>query len=240
LLVAALVFALSARDNKKEAFSRRQTPVAPSTVARPLSANPQFPQPVNTPTSNVIDGALLGSPAPIQAQGAAATPAPNAPMPDFTSLGGIGAPVPAGALTSKQVNQMLNDRFGTQAPQYQDTKDLMPVPDMRYSASVDPTDPQSFMYDRTIFGRLKRRYGNQVDFFRGDLDIKPQQRGWFDLQPPTDVDVVNGYFANYLDIGQSTAIKDSTFSRNTPVEQLFEKTINPFGDIKGKTITANI
>jgi hypothetical protein len=149
---------------------------------------------------------------------------------DFSSMGSSSAPVPSGALTSDQVNNMLDSRSGSKSPEMQDTKDLMPVPDMSYSAGVDPTDPQSFMYDRTIFSRLKRRYGNGVDFFRGDIDVSPEYRGWFDVQPPTDVDIVQGYFDRYIDIQQETAIKDATFTRATPVEQLFKNSINPFGD----------
>ena len=149
---------------------------------------------------------------------------------DFSAMGSSSAPVPSGALTTQQAAEMLNTRMGSQKPEMQETKDLMPVPDMSYSAGVDPTDPQAFMYDRTIFSRLKRRYGNGVDFFRGDIDVSPEYRGWFDIQPPTDIDVVNGYFDRYIDIQQETAIKDATFTRATPVEQLFKNAINPFGD----------
>lgn len=148
---------------------------------------------------------------------------------DFQELGGQGAPLPSGGLTSKQVSDMLKDRVGGGTPELQNTKDLMPVPDMRYTTGLDPTDPQNFMYDRTIFGRLKRRYGNDVDFFRGDLDIKPLYRGWFDLQPPTETDVVVGYFDRYIDIEQETAIRDSSFTRATPIEDLYKGSVNPMG-----------
>lgn len=148
---------------------------------------------------------------------------------DFQSLGGAAAPIPAGGLTTGQVNDMLRDKIGSGTPEMQETKDLLPVPDMRYTTGLDPTDPQNFMYDRTIFGRLKRRYGNGVDFFRGDIDVKPQYRGWFDLQPPTETDVVRGYFENYLDIEQETAVRDAIFDRVTPVEDLYQASINPGG-----------
>jgi hypothetical protein len=148
---------------------------------------------------------------------------------DFQNLGGQGAPLPTGGLSSQQVSDMLRDKVGSGKPELQNTKDLMPVPDMRYTTGLDPTDPQNFMYDRTIFGRLKRRYGNDVDFFRGDLDIKPQYRGWFDLQPPTETDVVVGYFDRYIDIEQETAIRDSSFTRATPLESLYKGSVNPMG-----------
>ncbi len=148
---------------------------------------------------------------------------------DFQNLGGQGAPLPTGGLSSQQVSDMLRDRVGSGKPELQNTKDLMPVPDMRYTTGLDPTDPQNFMYDRTIFGRLKRRYGNDVDFFRGDLDIKPQYRGWFDLQPPTETDVVVGYFDRYIDIEQETAIRDSSFTRSTPIEDLYKGSVKPGG-----------
>ena len=148
---------------------------------------------------------------------------------DFQNLGGQGAPLPTGGLSSQQVTDMLRDRVGSGKPELQNTKDLMPVPDMRYTTGLDPTDPQNFMYDRTIFGRLKRRYGNDVDFFRGDLDIKPQYRGWFDLQPPTETDVVVGYFDRYIDIEQETAIRDSSFTRATAIEDLYKGSVNPGG-----------
>jgi hypothetical protein len=148
---------------------------------------------------------------------------------DFQSLGGAAAPIPAGGLTTGQVNDMLRDKIGSGTPEMQETKDLLPVPDMRYTTGLDPTDPQNFMYDRTIFGRLKRRYGNGVDFFRGDIDVKPQYRGWFDLQPPTETDVVRGYFENYIDIEQETAVRDAVFDRVTPIESLYQASINPGG-----------
>jgi len=78
---------------------------------------------------------------------------------------------------------------------------------------------------------LKRRYGNQVDFIRGDIDVAPIYRGYFDIRPPSDVDVVKGYFDSYIDIQQNTAIRDSVFERATPIEKLQENAVNPFGDV---------
>lgn len=173
------------------------------------------------------------SAAPLQVMAAPSSASPLDAMTfdgvDFQNLGGQGAPLPTGGLSSQQVSDMLRDKVGSGKPELQNTKDLMPVPDMRYTTGLDPTDPQNFMYDRTIFGRLKRRYGNDVDHFRGDLDIKPQYRGWFDLQPPTETDVVVGYFDRYIDIEQETAIRDSSFTRATPIESLYKGSVNPGG-----------
>jgi hypothetical protein len=148
---------------------------------------------------------------------------------DFQELGGQGAPIAVGGLTTQQVSDILKDRVGSGKPELQSTKDLMPVPDMRYTTGLDPTNPENFMYDRTIFGRLKRRYGNGVDFFRGDIDVKPEYRGWFDLQPPQETDIVTGYFDRYIDIQQETAIKDASFTRSTPIEDLYKASVNPGG-----------
>ena len=134
-------------------------------------------------------------------------------------------------LTSGQVSDTLANTFGTNTPQLQEARDLLPIPDMKYSATVDPTNPENFIYDRTIFAPLKRRYGNQVDFIRGDIDVAPIYRGYFDIRPPSDVDVVKGYFDSYIDIQQNTAIRDSVFERATPIEQLQENAVNPFGNV---------
>lgn len=133
-------------------------------------------------------------------------------------------------LSSGQVDQVLREKF-RQTPELQSVKDLMPVPDMKHSASIDPTNPENFIYDRTLFSRLKRRYGNGVDFIRGDIDITPERRGWFDIRPPSDVDVVQGYFDKYIDIEQETQLQDSVFSRSTPIDTIMEGNANPWGRV---------
>ena len=231
-LVLGLVVLMNKKKSEKFYYRQEMGPVDPSTVTRPQAANPEFRAELAPRTDGVTQGggSLMGAAPPQPLMAAPAAPVNAMSAPDFAQLGGLAAQtVPSGAITSQQASDILQSRFGVGSPKYIDTVELMPVPDMRYSAGVDPTDPQSFMYDRTIFGKLKRRYGNQVDFFRGDLDLKPESRGWFDLQPPTDTDVVKGYFDNYIDIQQETAIKDATFNRTTPVQKLFEATVNPFG-----------
>ncbi len=232
---AALVIAILISLHKNSEGFRHRREEAQALEQKPMEEVPMRPS-LAAPLSPRFDGVTNGSQAlvagekaPIALQGAPMTPTAQDVNVDFSQLGGVAAPVPTGALTSKQVGDILSDRFGSEAPKYQDTEELMPVPDMRYTAGIDPTDPESFMYDRTIFGKLKRRYGNGVDYFRGDIDVKPQYRGWFDIQPPKESDVVKGYFDRYVDIQQETEIQDATFTRATPVDKLFQATLNPWG-----------
>jgi hypothetical protein len=233
IIVVGIIMYIS--SSERERFRFQEGPVQAETVTRPQGANPDLKAPLEPRFDAVTQGSqtLRGAANPLPISAAPATPTLDNQQfgqPDFTQLGGQAAPLPSGALTTKQVDDILSHKFGTDTPKYQETVDLMPVPDMRYSAGVDPTDPQAFMYDRTIFSRLKRRYGNEVDFFRGDIDVRPQYRGWFDIQPPTDIDVQTGYFNNYISADQELNIKDATFERATPVETLFRASVNPMGN----------
>jgi hypothetical protein len=100
---------------------------------------------------------------------------------------------------------------------------------MRYSANLDPTDPNNFIYERTLFAPLKRRNYGDVDYFRGDLEIMPEKRGWFDIRSVGDKDVVQGYFSNYSDIQQSATVKDSIFERTLTPEQIQIQRSSPYG-----------
>jgi hypothetical protein len=131
-------------------------------------------------------------------------------------------------LTSSQVDEMLS-RVGKTTPQLQDVKDIMPTPDMRYSAGLDPTDPNNFIYERTLFAPLKRRNYGDVDYFRGDLEIMPERRGWFDTRSVGDKDVVQGYFSNYTDIQQNSTVRDSIFERTLTAEQIQTRVTSPYG-----------
>jgi len=131
-------------------------------------------------------------------------------------------------LSSSQVDEMLA-RVGKGTPQLQDVKDIMPTPDMRYSANLDPTDPNNFIYERTLFAPLKRRNYGDVDYFRGDLEIMPIKRGYFDVRSVGDKDVVQGYFSNYSDIQQSSTLKDSIFERTLTPEQIQVRNTSPYG-----------
>jgi hypothetical protein len=253
IIISALVFGIVIvgyllLTQKKENFRQVPQPSNPNQFSRPQMANPGFKAhiapryPILGENSAPIlgqapSGPMSAAPAspmmpsfPTQREGFAVPMQPR--LENFAELGGSGAPVPAGVLTSNQVNQALANRVGSGTPAYQDTQDVLPIPDMKNSAGVDPTDPNSFMYDRTIFGKLKRRYGADVDYFRGDLAPKQESRGWFDTAPAASTDLATGYFNNYISVDQETAIRDANFQRNTSVEQLFQNSINPYGDMQ--------
>lgn len=145
---------------------------------------------------------------------------------DFMTMGGGfgGAPdTPSGALTSAQAQDMLQQQMNGGKPEL--PAPALPLANIDYS--TDPTNPENFMYDRSVFSKLKRQYGNQVDFIRGDIDVKQEYRGWFDVRPATDKDIVTGYFDRYIDIQQEASLKDSQFTRSTPVQNLFNSSISP-------------
>ena len=156
------------------------------------------------------------------------------PVPQFETLGAMSGDkglMKKATLTANQVDTMLK-QVGKGRPDLQDTKDIMPTPDMRYAAGLDPTDPNNFIYERTLFAPLKRRYGNNVDFFRGDIDVTPEKRGWFDVRSVGSQDVVKGYFSNYTDIQQQTTLRDSYFDRQVSAQEKLVANTNPFGDIQ--------
>ena len=235
-LLVGSYFLLS--KSKKEGFAQALSTDGPSSVNIPslpsqgVAGNPgNYP---STPSyrsdvNGLQQGGLRGS-----AEGdmsAAGSQFVNSGSPiDFKTVGNYqqNTLLKNNLLSSKQVTQALNDKFRA-TPELQSAKDLMPIPDMKYSASVDPTNPENFIYDRTLFSRLKRRYGNGVDFIRGDVDVRPEYRGWFDIRPPSDVDLVQGYFDKYIDIEQETRLQDSVFTRNSPVSKVIEGEVSPWG-----------
>lgn len=141
-----------------------------------------------------------------------------------------------GYATPEEVKKTLQNKFGKNVEQYTSGQDLMPTPTMTASDERDPSDPNTFIYTRYIFAPLKRRYGQTgVDFTRGDLPIAPLNLGWFSALPPSQNDVVQGYFAaGYDDIQQSTNLKDSVFTRKYPMSDFQQN--NPFGDVSSKQI----
>jgi hypothetical protein len=155
------------------------------------------------------------------------------PVPQFETLGqmsGDNLLSKRATLSSSQVDDMLK-KVGRGRPDLQDTKDILPTPDMRYAAGLDPTDPNNFIYERTLFAPLKRRYGNNVDFFRGDIDVTPEKRGWFDVRSVGSNDIVKGYFSNYTDVQQQTTLRDSIFDRQVSSSEKRMANTNPFGDV---------
>lgn len=186
---------------------------------------------VRSDVNGTIQSAMRATaPGQMSAVGASFTNGSGSPV-DYKSIGSYtqNTLLRNNLLTSEQVAKALKDVYGGKTPELQSAQDLLPIPDMKYSSTIDPTNPQNFIYDRTLFARLKRRYGNGVDFIRGDIDIKPEYRGWFDIRPPSDVDLVQGYFDKYIDIEQQTAIQDSIFTRNTPISAIEEGKVNPWG-----------
>jgi hypothetical protein len=146
---------------------------------------------------------------------------------DFTTMGGADS-LPYGAISSQQAQDMLKDRVTGGTPEM--VENALPLGDIN-QLSMDPTLPSNFLADRTIFSKLKRQYGNAVDFIRGDIDVTQEYRGWFDVRPATEKDIVTGYFDRYLDIQQYTALRDAQFTRSTPVEQLYSNAVQPAGNV---------
>ena len=145
--------------------------------------------------------------------------------------------MPEGGLSTSQVNTILAEKFGRtdSQQQYMEPKELLPVPDMKKALARDPSDPNTFMYDRYLFAPLKRRYGNvYVDYIRGDLAIPQLRTGWFDVPPVAAQDLSEGYFADYLDIQQSTNIRDSLWERKPETAAQFEN--DPWGRLAEKTV----
>ena len=97
-----------------------------------------------------------------------------------------------------------------------DPKQLLPKSDIR-SSFKDPQDPSNYMYDRTLFAPLKRRYNTGVDFVRGDLYIAPNRFGWFDTPANPGTDLNPGFFnLNYPSIEQSVSLQDTQVQRQYP------------------------
>lgn len=119
-------------------------------------------------------------------------------------------------VTTGQVNAALQNTMNGGKPDVYEPQ--LPLCNID-SDGTDPTNANNFMYDRTIFAPLKRRYANGVDFFRGDIHVKQQNRGWFDIAPATEKDIVTGYFDRYIDIQQETAIRDANFNRSISPEE---------------------
>ena len=195
-------------------------------------------------STRVGGGNIVGSFPGLEVQASPLTPVESilsASVPNYASMGGPDGAytdprLPAGGFTTSQVNKILANKFGrgtSDTPEMTEANQLLPTPDLKKALARNPADANTFMYDRYLFAPLKRRYGKvEVDHIRGDLPVKQVRMGWFDPSPVAKQDITSGYFQNYLDIQQSTAIQDSVFERNpTPVQQetpwarLAEKTV---------------
>jgi hypothetical protein len=220
----------SPSSNKREGFRFQQAPPTIPGVVPPLSDS-----------LGLTQGGGLGfnqSPS-LLAGGIPANASPlTAANPNFATLGALSSGQSqllnkGNFMTTDQVKQMV----GSGTPEF--NAPILPNPDMKYATGVDPTNPENFIYNRTLFARLKRRYTNDVDYFRGDIDVTPEYRGWFDIRPPSDVDKVQGYFDRYIDIEQETAIRDATFDRNLSASDRKQRNTNPFGD-EGKLVYSTL
>ncbi len=106
--------------------------------------------------------------------------------------------------------------MNNQALEYLSPKDLLPQADMASVLSKDPSDPNVYMFDRTLFSPLKRRNLNNVDFIRGDLPIARQSIGWFDSASNPGTDLMVGSVQSGI-IGPSmeerTEMQDLVYTR---------------------------
>lgn len=206
-------------------------------VARPsfkADLSPRFDN------SGARTGAITGTPPAMSVMGSPITPVSSIiegyqTSPTFATMGGTyDNRLPQGGLTTNQVNEIMAQKFGRNGSQdYVMPESLLPTPDMRKSLAKDPSNPSTFMYDRYLFAPLKRRYGKVgVDFVRGDLSVTPIKSGWFDIPAPVKTDLSQGYFQDYLDISQSTSIRDAVFERGPgPVEDA-----SPWGSLAQRTV----
>ena len=97
---------------------------------------------------------------------------------DFSSLGLMSESIAKYKKGCDAVKEDAQMKFRS-AQGYADPDQLLPQPDVR-QCLMDPSDPENYMYDRTIFAPLKRRNGyNTSDRVRGDLYIPPINSGWF-------------------------------------------------------------
>ena len=129
-----------------------------------------------------------------------------------------------GSYAAKRQNQnakyqaSLTKKYQTSTEQLTDASQLLPVPDMRQSSTRDPSDPANFLYTRTIYSKLKPRYGTVADKVRGDLSITPLKVGWFDIATTPSTDLARGYFGATLDIQQTNDLQDAVYSRNAAAQ----------------------
>jgi hypothetical protein len=100
----------------------------------------------------------------------------------------------------------------------------------------DPTDPTNYMYDRTLFAPLKRRYANvQTDFIRGDVYVAPNKFGWFDVPSNPGTDLNPGFFnLNYPSYEVQTEAQETEVKREnrgvTMAELDYIQQNNPFAN----------
>lgn len=117
----------------------------------------------------------------------------------------------------QKYSQTLNDQKPNTLD-YTNPKDLLPVPDLRTPLMRDPSDPENFMYTRTLFAPLKTRNHNEGDRIRGDLNIQPVKTGWFDIATVPSIDLIKGYFGYYNDISEYTDVQDAIYQKDRDLD----------------------
>lgn len=76
----------------------------------------------------------------------------------------------------------------------------MPAPDLEsLKFGRDPRNPQTFMYDRLIFANKKRRNWEGADLIRGDVPILPDNKGWFQVNVHSHLDLRKGALQHICD-----------------------------------------
>lgn len=132
---------------------------------------------------------------------------------DFSSLGLMDKGISKYKKGCDNVKEDAVMKFKS-AQGYADPEQLLPVPDIK-NCLVDPSDPENYMYDRTLFAPLKRRNGyNNVDFIRGDIFIPAINSGWFYAPTIPSVDLQRGSI-NILN--SSIDNQDVIYSNSKPI-----------------------
>jgi len=136
---------------------------------------------------------------------------------EFAYLGMDANTVSGQETARKDWEQKYSQTITAQKPNtldYTNPKDLLPVPDLRAPLMRDPSDPENFMYTRTLFAPLKTRNHNEGDRIRGDLNIQPVKTGWFDIATVPSIDLIKGYFGYYNDISEYTDVQDAIYQKD--------------------------
>jgi hypothetical protein len=136
------------------------------------------------------------------------------------------------SFTATETENKKSDKPNTL--EYPEMTTLLPTPDLRTPLMRDPSDPENFMYTRTLTATLKTRNINTVDRFRGDLDIAPIKTGWFDIATTPSIDLAKGYFGTFNDISQYTILQDAVYERDR------DRKTNPEGALRTEAAINNL
>lgn len=140
---------------------------------------------------------------------------------EFAYLGMDANTVSGQDVSRKDWQQKYSQTLTSEKPNtldYTHPKDLLPVPDLRTPLMRDPSDPENFMYTRTLFAPLKTRNHNEGDRIRGDLNIQPIKTGWFDIATVPSIDLIKGYFGYYNDISEYTDVQDAIYQKDRDLQ----------------------